>query len=64
MRDLLIIFTFKAIDLLKIYYKPGTGGRLAKVAYLIATKSLDLARFLLISKRALVGGIKPVGSGN
>ena len=49
--------------MLKIYYKLGTGGLLAKVAYLISAKSLDLARFLLISKRALVGGIKPVGSG-
>jgi hypothetical protein len=49
--------------LLKIYHKLTPGGALAKVAYLLRGKSLDLARFLLISKRALVGGIKPVGLG-
>lgn len=48
-------------NLLKTRYKPRTGGALAKVAYLLKCKSLDLARFLLISERARIGRVTPVG---
>ena len=50
-------------NLLKTRYKLRTGGVLAKVAYLLKCKSLDLARFLLISERARIGRVTPVGPG-
>lgn len=47
--------------MLKTYDKSRTGGPLAKLAYRITCKSLDLARFLLIPERAQIGGVTPVG---